>query len=306
MPLEIPAPHLTFDVPLDDGARIRVRRHGNPDSVRLFLSHGNGYAINGYLPYWQHLLDRFDLIIFDFRNHGENEPATPANQTYAQLSRDLERVYQQVTAKLGNRRTAGIFHSMSGRTAMKHALEIGFRFDALILFDPPNVPPPDHPVFPVMAAFEARLVAFTKSRRTHFASVEELASDFAKSRVGQAWVPGVHELMARSLLRKNPDGGGFVLACDPANEGGIYAEALSMNLWPRAKDFAGPVKLIGADPDVKGGSPTGRANQALGNENGYDYSFVPGTGHMLQIEKPEACAQLTLEFLKQCGLGPPP
>ena len=306
MPLQIPTPHLTFDVPLDDGARICVRRHGNPEGVRLFLSHGNGYAINGYLPYWQHFLDRFDLIIFDFRNHGENEPATPANHTYAQLSRDLERVYQHVTAKLGNRRTAGIFHSMSGRTAMKHALEIGFRFDALVLFDPPNVPPRDHPAFPAMEAFEARLVAFTRSRRTHFATVEELASDFAKSRVGQAWVPGVHELMARSVLRKNPDGGGFVLACDPANEGGIYAEALSMNLWPQAKDFAGPVKLIGADPELKGGSPTGRANQALGSENGYDYSFVPGTGHMLQIEKPDACVQLTLAFLKQCGLGPPP
>jgi pimeloyl-ACP methyl ester carboxylesterase len=303
MLLEIPAPHATFDVPLEDGARIRVRRHGNPDGVRLFMSHGNGYAINGYLPYWQSFLDGFDLIIFDFRNHGENEPAVPANHTYAQLSRDLERVYQDVTVKLGDRRSVGIFHSMSGRTAMKHALEIGFRFNALILFDPPNVPPPDHPVYSAMEAFEARLIEFTRTRRTHFADIDELASDFAKSRVGQAWVPGVHELMARSLLRKNPDGGGFVLACDPANERGIYAEALSMNLWPRARDFSGPVKLIGADPDLKGGPPTGRANQALGTENGYDYSFVSGTGHMLQIEKPQACAELTLAFLKKCGLN---
>src|SRR5258708_3374420 len=98
MPLQIPLPHLTFDVPLDDGARIRVRRHGNPEGVRLFLSHGNGYAINGYLPYWQHFLDRFDLIIFDFRNLRVNEPRAPSNHNYAQLSRDLERVYQYVTA----------------------------------------------------------------------------------------------------------------------------------------------------------------------------------------------------------------
>jgi pimeloyl-ACP methyl ester carboxylesterase len=63
------------------------------------------------------------------------------------------------------------------------------------------------------------------------------------------------------------------------------------------------VKLIGADPDQKGGPPTGRANQALGTENGYDYSFVPGTGHMLQIENPEACARLTLAFLNDCALG---
>jgi len=302
MPLEIPTPHAVFDVPLDDGARIRVRRHGNPEGVRLFLSHGNGYAINGYLPYWQHFLDRFDLTVFDFRNHGENIPVTPANHTYAQLSRDLERVYRDVTAKLGNKKAVGIFHSMSGRTAMKHALEIGFRWDALILFDPPNVPPPGHPVYPAMEAFEARLTEFARNRRACFASIDELAVDFATLRVGQAWVPGVHQLMAQSVLRKNPYGDGFALVCDPANEASIYAEAMLMNLWPRASDFGGPVKLIGADPDLKVGPPTGRANQALGTENGYNYAFVPGAGHMLQLEKPDECAQLTLEFLKGCGL----
>ena len=305
MPLEIPAPHMTFDISLDDGARIRVRRHGNPGGVRLFMSHGNGFAINGYLPYWQHFLDRFDLVIFDFRNHGENVPVTPANHTYAQLSRDLEHVYQDVTAKLGARKSAGIFHSMSGRTAMKHALEFGFRWDALILFDPPNVPPPSHPAYPAMQAFEVRLTEFARNRRTHFASIDELATDFAKSRVGQPWAPGVHELMARSVLRRDPDGNGFALVCDPANEAGIYTEALSMNLWPRASDFGGPVKLIGADPDLKGGSPTGRANQALGTENGYDYGCVSGTGHMLQVEKPYECARLTLVFLQEYGLVKP-
>jgi pimeloyl-ACP methyl ester carboxylesterase len=301
--LELPTPHETFEVPLEDGARIRVRRHGDPNGVRLFISHGNGYAINGYLPYWQHFLPRFDVILFDFRNHGENIPVTPPNHTYGQLSRDLERVYQDVTAKLGKRPSAGIFHSMSGRTAMKHAIEIGFRWDALVLFDPPNVPPPDHPVYPAMKAFEARLTEFAGSRRSQFASVEELAADFAKSRMGQSWAPGVHALMARAVLRPNPSGDGFVLVCDPANEAGIYAEAMTLNLWPRATDFRGPVKLIGADPDMKGGPPTGRANQALGTENGYDYSFVPNTGHMLQIENPDGCARLTLAFLAECRLA---
>jgi pimeloyl-ACP methyl ester carboxylesterase len=302
MRLEVPAPHETFEVALEDGARIKVRRHGRADGVRLFISHGNGFAIDAYLPYWQHFLTDYDLIVFDFRNHGQNVPVTPANHTYAQLTRDLEHVYQDVTARLGSRKSAGIFHSMAGRTAMKHAIEIGFRWDALVLFDPPNVPPPGHPVYPAMEAFEARLTAFARDRRRHFATVEELAVEYAKSRAGQGWAPGVHELMARSVLRPNPDGDGFVLVCDPANEAGIYAEAMSLNLWPKASDFRGPVKLIGADPDLKGGPPTGRANQALGTENGYDYSFVPGTGHLLQVEKPEDCARQTLAFLGECGL----
>ena len=302
MRLEVPEPHATFEVALEDGARINVRRHGRPDGVRLFLSHGNGFAIDAYLPYWQHFLAAYDVIVFDFRNHGQNIPVTPANHTYAQLARDLERVYQDVSARLGRRKSAGIFHSMSGRTAMKHALEIAFRWDALVLFDPPNVPPPGHPVYAAMEAFEARLTAFARNRRRHYSNVEELAVEFAKSRAGRAWAPGVHDLMARAVLRQNPAGDGFVLTCDPANEAGIYAEAMTMNLWPKATDFRGAVKLIGADPDLEGGPPTGRANRALGTENGYDYSFVPGAGHLLQVENPDECARQTLAFLGECGL----
>jgi pimeloyl-ACP methyl ester carboxylesterase len=303
MVLEIPPPHETFDVDLDDGARIRVRRHGNPDGARLFVSHGNGYAVDGYMPFWEHFLAGYDVVAFDFRNHGQNVAATPANHTYGQLVRDLERVFRAVTRRLGKCKTAGIFHSMSGRTAMKHAIDVGFCWDALILFDPPNVPPPSHPLFPAMRAFEALLTGFARSRRTHFASVDELAADYARSRIGQGWAPGVHALMAGAVLRPNPDGEGFVLACDRENEADIYAEAMTLNLWPRASDFRGPVKLIGADPTLKGGPPIGRANQALGAENGYDYSFVPGTGHMLQLEKPDECARMTLAFLKDCALA---
>ena len=109
--------------------------------------------------------------------------------------------------------------------------------------------------------------------------------------------------MARSVLRKRPDGDGHELVCDPENEASIYAQALTLNLWPKAEAFGGPVKLIGCDPNMKGAPATGPANQALGTEGGYDYCFVPGTGHLLQIEKPQECVRHTLEFLAGCGLA---
>ena len=70
-------------------------------------------------------------------------------------------------------------------------------------------------------------------------------------------------------------------------EAAIYAEALTLNLWPHASEFAGPVKLIGCDPNMKSAAGTGPANRALAIEGGYDYSFVDGTGHLLQVEKPQ-------------------
>ncbi|HWE79729.1 MAG TPA: hypothetical protein VG270_14550, partial [Pseudolabrys sp.] len=110
------------------------------------------------------------------------------------------------------------------------------------------------------------------------------------------------ELMARSVLRKNPDGDGLVLVCDPANEAGIYAAAVTLNLWPKASEFGGPVKLIGADPNAKGAPATAAANQALATEGGYDYDIVEGTGHLLQIERPDECFRLSLEFIKRHNL----
>jgi len=303
MTFELPTPRMIFDVALDDGAKIRVQRHGRTDGVRLFFSHGNGFAADAYFPYWQYLLINFDLVVFDFRNHGQNVPVVPPNHNYEQLTRDLERVIQAVKVLLGKRPTAGLFHSMSARTAMKHAIEIGWRWDALVLFDPPNVPPTDHPLYPAMAAFEKRLVDWALHRRRRFVTIDELAQEYLQSRATARWVSGEHDLMASSVLRKSPDGNGYELVCNPENEARIYAQALTLNLWPRASEFGGPVKLIGCDPNMKTAAGTGPANRALGFEGGYDYSFVEGTGHLLQVEKPQECAQLTLEFLARHGLA---
>ena len=298
----VPPPRETFDVALEDGAKIRVRRHGNRDGVRLTVTHGNGFAADAYLPFWQQLTPNYDVLVFDFRNHGQNIPVEPANHNYAQLSRDLERVLDAIESRLGKKTTIGIFHSMSARTAMKHAIETGWRWHGLVLFDPPNVPPTSHPRYQAMEIFENKLTEWALGRRRRFAAVEELASEYLRSRATQGWVPGAHELMARSVLRKRPDGDGYTLVCAPENEAAIYAEALTLNLWPRASEFGGPVKLIGADPNLKGAPATAQTNQALGLENGYDYAFVPGTGHLLQIERPADCARIVEEFIAKCGL----
>src|SRR5882757_8490650 len=266
MPIEIPAPSLTFQVPLDDGARILMRRHGNPDGVRLLVTHGNGFAADAYYPYWRQLLAKFDVLVFDFRNHGRNVPVTPSNHHSGQLADDLERVVQAVNGRLGAKKTAGIFHSMSARTAMKHAIEIGWRWDALLLFDPPDVPPKGHPLYEAMEVFENKLTEWAKGRRRRFASVDELTEEYKQSRATGRWVEGEHELMARSVLRKSPDGNGYELVCAPENEANIYAQALTLDLWPKASEFGGPVKLIGCDPNHKGAPATGPANQALGLE----------------------------------------
>ena len=302
MRFELPAPHSVFALDMDDSSQIKVRRHGNKDGVRLFICHGNGFAVDAYYPFWGPLLRDFDVVLFDARNHGHNAPSAPAHHNYAQMARDIDRVIDGVAAEFGRRTSIGIFHSMSGRAAMKHAVEIGWRWDALILFDPPNVPPPGHRVYEAMVKFEKRLASWAAGRRARFADSAELAQEYLSSRAAANWVSGTHELMARSVLRRSDDGDGWVLVCTPELEASIYEQAMTLNLWPENSAYGGPVKLIGADPAMAGGPPTGSANEALAADNGYDYVAIPGSGHLLQIEKPDACVEVVVSFLKARGI----
>lgn len=305
MPLVVPPPAARFEIAMEDGPRVRLRRYGNPNGTRLLISHGNGFAVDAYLPFWQRFLASYDVVIFDFRNHGQSDRSALEKHVYAQLARDLDRVADGVEAELGKRTTVAVMHSFSSRTAMKHAIEIGWRWAGLVLYDPPNVPPPSHPVYPAMETFENRLVEYAGKRRRTFKAVEELTQELKGSRATTRWIDGMHDLMARSILRRDEAADTWSLVCRPEVECSIYAEALKLNLWPKSTDYGGPVKLIGCDPDMKGAPATGMANRALGNEGGYDYEAVPNTGHLQQIERPDACADILARFLERHRLTKP-
>jgi pimeloyl-ACP methyl ester carboxylesterase len=191
---------------------------------------------------------------------------------------------------------------MSARAAMKHAIEIGWRWDALVLYDPPNVPPAGHWHHEAMCVFERRLVDWAMSRTNRFKDPAELAREYAENRGHGRWVAGAHELMARAVLRLDETSGEWVLACRREIEASIYLEAMTIDLWPRYEAYGGPVKLVGADPAMKGGPPTGPANKALHDEYGYPYEAIADTGHLLQIEKPEACIAALTSFLDENGI----
>lgn len=285
-----------FEIAAHDGARFVVRHHANASETRLYITHGNGFAIDGYRVFWDPLLGSYDIVLFDMRNHGRNPPTGADGHHYKRMAADLAEIHAGVEARLGAKRGIGVFHSMSARAAMKGAADNGTPFEALVLFDPPSVPPPDHAVYDAMRGFELKLVNWAAERRQVFASPGELEQIYAESRGSARWQPQAHADMARAVLRADP-AGGFRLVCQRELEASIYLAALTLDLWPDAASLGVPSKLIGADPNG-GGPPTGLANQALGREGGYDYGFVEGTGHLLQIEKPEACREAMIAFLE--------
>jgi pimeloyl-ACP methyl ester carboxylesterase len=292
-----PGPLAEIRVTSSDGATLKVRRHGNPQAaVRLYVSHGNGFAIDGYVHFWRRFLAAFEVVAFDMRSHGQNLPADPANHDYAHMVGDIDAVGSAVAAEFGAKPAVGLFHSLSAQAALLQTMAGGGHFAALVLFDPPNVPAEGHPVHAAMVAYEHKLARWASHRRVRFANPEELAAEYARTRSGRRWTAGADRLMAGAVLRRE-SAGGWELACPRALEAAMYLAGITLGLWPRRRDVPVPVTLIGADPDGPYPAATGLANRALAAEGGFDYRAVPGTSHLLQLEEPAPCAAAALAAL---------
>jgi pimeloyl-ACP methyl ester carboxylesterase len=294
---EVPEPLRVIELALDDGAVIRIRQHGNPAGPRLALSHGNGLAIDGYLPFWRPLCERYELILFDFRNHGQNPLHTFTHHNWPQFIDDLERILQCVQDNLGAKRTAGIFHSLSAVTSVMQTQRMGKRWGMLVLFDPPFYPPDGHPIRELQRGNEDDIAVRAERRAPSYDDPIDLARQFRRR--FPRWQPEAYELMARATLRYDAGTQRWVLACPREFEAHIFRSNRETTTWQRLRHMPVPVKLICADP-VDGGPPA-LIGRALAAEAAVEYEAIPGTSHFLQIEQPQECIRAMEAFLVKHG-----
>jgi pimeloyl-ACP methyl ester carboxylesterase len=297
-----PEPRETLEVATHDGALIRLRRHGNPAGPRLALSHGNGFAINAYWPFWRMLCDGFDVVVFDFRSHGQNPTHDITGHHYANFVRDMDAVWHAMNERWGAKPSAGLFHSMSALTSIAQNADIGRRWDALVLFDPPLFPPEGHPLHEQAVKLETRLSKWASGRQVRFKDPSELAAQFRAGRGMQRWVPGAHDLLARSILRRDPATGEWALSLPPAFEAQVYLENISFGMWTRLAKLPRTTKLICSDPTLPDAGPPAHTGRDAAQFFGVSYEAIPETSHMLQIERPGACVAAALSFLDSCGI----
>jgi pimeloyl-ACP methyl ester carboxylesterase len=301
-PLTVPKPRETLEVASHDGARIVLRRHGNAAGPRVVLSHGNGFAIDAYWPFWRLLCEGFDVVVYDFRSHGWNPTHEVGAHHYANFARDMEAVWHALNDKWGRKPSAGLFHSMSALTSVVQLADIGRRWDALVLFDPPLFPPPGHPLYDDALKLEQRLSRWASSRQERFADPTELGAQFRANRGMQRWVAGAHDLLARSVLRKEPAADDFMLCCPPAYESQVYLSNIKLGAWARLAKLPRTAKLICSDPAQPDAGPPARTGRDAASFFGIAYEAIPETSHMLQIERPGPCLAAALSFLDTCGI----
>ena len=300
---EVPEPLAVAEVRAADGSLVILRRHGNPDGPRLVLSHGNGLAIDLYYPFWSRLADRFDLIVHDFRSHGWNPPASLPTHHFPTFVWDNEHVVRGIDRHFGEKPKVGVFHSMSALTALFHALRAGPRFAALVLFDPPFSPRNGDRLELEVLERENDLGARTRRRQERFETREEFADIVRAAPVFSRLLPGVPDLYAQATLRPAADGHGYELCCPRKHEAQIYESFLDSSFELALGSFPCPLKLIGGDPTGPDAFVPSIVLRDLARRCDLDYDYVPGASHFLQIEKPEECTAIMLEFLERHGLA---
>ncbi|MCY3661431.1 MAG: alpha/beta hydrolase [bacterium] len=293
-----PEPLRTSEVRLGDGAVTVLRRHGNPDGPRLVLSCGLGFAADLYWPFWSLLAEDFDLVVYDLRSHGWN-PVTPLRiHNLPTLVDDNRRVLDAVSAGFGAKPSIGVFHSLSAMVALMHEQQAP-AFAALVLFDPPICPPGAD--LDDMETVCQGLSSRARRRQRHFESPQELVTLLGEASGFSLVPPETRELFAEVTLRPAV-GGRYELRCPPEHEGQLYEWYFGFSMQaPEILDGIGiPVKVIGADPTV---AFSFLPSMDLSTLTVLDYDFVPDTTHLLQLEAPHRCVELTRQFLQAQGLS---
>lgn len=293
----LPEPHSTHDMVMDDGTMVILRRHGNPSGTRLVLSHGNGLAIDLYFPFWSLLMEDYDLIIYDLRNHGWNPSSSLKNHNVPSLIDDHDRIMEGIDERYGKKSKIGVFHSVSSLSTLLSPT-MGSAFAARVLFDPPFWKPGRSD-----ADYEGeamRLATMTRRRTVRFKRREDFADLLGIIPTFRSVQPGVFDLFSRTTLRECSDGQGYELCCPREYEAQMIQYARSFAVLVDFDETECPTKVIGADPTLPYSYlPTLDPGDVLT----VDYDFLPDASHFLQLEQPKQCAMLLHEFVQGLGLG---
>ncbi len=176
---------------------------GGPTAI---LAHATGFHARCWDQIIHRLPQNWRVIAVDMRGHGTSGTATRSNPTrWKQFGADLA----AVADSLGLQEAIGVGHSMGGHATLHAAFLRLETYRSMVLLDPVVLPP---------QFYGQKLMTdhYTRRRRNHWSSAEEMFERFASRPPFNAWHRETLQDYCRYALRGN------VLACDPDFEASIY------------------------------------------------------------------------------------
>ena len=286
---------------LSDGASVLLRRCGNQEGPRLFVGHGTGFAVDGFIRMWRPLLADCDLILFDLRGHGGSGPVPAETVDGPRLTRDMAEILAGAATVWGSRPVFGLFHSISALMALRLEVSEPGSFAGMVLIEPPATPDLADPDYDAFEAGRMALATRSAKRQRDFSSVAELADKFAGRGPFRHFEPGTAEELAAAMLVAS--GSGWTLACPPEVEARYFGRNLDDGMRAHLADIACPVlMLVGRDDLAMPGTPA-CIGVGLARQGGFDLLELANATHMLPLERPAAVAEATRAFLRQHAGG---
>ena len=291
--IALPAPAAEIVLFMQDGAPVSLRRYGNPGGPRILFTHGNGLACDLYWPLWSLLTDRFDLFMYDLRNHGRNPVGHLGRHDVPHFVRDMGEVADTIATRYGPKPLIGMFHSLSAVIALL-SQQRSSRFAGLVLFDPPvcHLGQGDGYLSRVSRELSVR----AGQRQSRFPGLDEFAESIRRAGVFRLVRPEVPDLFALTTLR--PSGDGFELRCPPDFEAKAYEYFFEWT-FETYDGINCPVQVIGSDPTVPYSFMPAMDFSSLVQVN---YDYIPDSTHFLPLEYPAECIGIMLPFLESNGL----
>ncbi len=151
------------------------------------------------------LTDRYDVVVFDIRNHGENPLHDPDAHRWETFYDDYEEIFHGIKAHFGEALTIGAFHSLSSVAALEHTLADRASVGMVCACS-------------IRRSCRARAIRFIKRSTVQYGSGTRIArcggwrhsihrnsspSQFRRRSSFGRWVPGAAALLARHTMRAN-------------------------------------------------------------------------------------------------------
>ena len=248
-----------------------------------------------YYPFWSLLVDEFDLVVYDLRNHGKNPVGDIADHNIPNMVADHDRVLEAVAANFGEKPAIGLYHSVSALIALLSPA-LGANYQALVLIDPPITKAGrDYQEFETAAN---RAAAMARRRADNIPTKIKMIEVLSVIPIYQRMVPGAYQLIADTTLRPNRDRDGFTLRCPKEYEARIMEYACAFAVAVDLEAIKCPIQVIGADPTIPYSYLPSLDLTDIARVN---YDFIPDSTHFLQLEEPQECLTMMRDFLRGIG-----
>jgi len=270
------------------GLKLHYQEWGNPSAPAVVMLHGFGVSGHMFDEFAERMQDRFHLIAFDQRGHGDSDWSEEGDYTRDAFVGDLE----GATQELGLERFLLIGHSMGGLNSVAYTLRHPERVRALVLVD----------VGPEAAKEGVDNIArFTRGPdELDFDEFVEMAHRFNQRRS----LENIRERMRHRL--KPTENGKWTWKFDrrlrtPDSGLKVGSQLSNDEMWRAYRSISVPTLLVrGGESDILKPDVAERAAREMQRAR---LVVVPGAGHSVPGDNPEGFTEAVSAFIADLDGG---